>query len=278
MTGRKASLIWLLAIAMVAGLFAIAWVVPQWNRLTEQADTLERLERERVTLTSRVEDLTRELNLVLTASSEAEEPQTLTPSATAQSDDAAKRLVEVRLLAETQDRLADAAATITELENRVGELEAAVNVINEENRKLKASEEDLQNQLTSANRVSEAMQVELKSNSDRLVRLEGRNRTLRKKNQEAEEKVTRLAKLSGDLENVHRRQESLLNGIVRRYRDVNDEYRSAALRLNNPEQRDSTPGVDLSRILNAINLAEEDLRQLRTLSSQALRIQRQLSR
>ncbi len=276
MTGRSVSLIWLLVLGLAAGLFAVAWVVPRLNRIYEQTQAIDSLETERHQLAARVEDLTRELNLMLANPGEEPLPAPAAPPATTSSEDTAKRLVEVRLLAETQDRLAQATATVEDLELRVGALEASVASLTQQNRGLTESEAELQDRLTSSNHIVEAMREELQGNAERLMKLETRNRTLRKQNREAMDKITPQAKLFGDLENVHRRRERLLTGIVRRYHDVNDQYRSAALRLNNPEPDTASTGVDLSRIQNSLTLAEEDLKQLRTLSSQAARIQRQM--
>jgi chromosome segregation ATPase len=115
----------------------------------------------------------------------------------------------------------------------------------------------------------------LKGNSDRLVKLEVRYRKLKQQKQEADNKLKRSAKLLRQLESVQRRRETLLRNIVRRYREVSEQYRAVALQVNNPDQF-SSGGVDLSRLQNAVTLAEEDLRQLRPLNARAQCLQKEL--
>ena len=280
MTGRRASLIWLVVLSTLLGVFALAWLVPRLNRMAEQARTLNRLESEGRTLGTRAEDLARELGALLSGEDPASQtaPVAVTSVAPPGPEEMAKRLEQVRLLAETQDRLAETTATVEDLRQRFRDLEAVVSRTTAQNEALAASEEALKDRLAGSDRIIEALQVELDTNSDRLVKLEARNRSLRKQNTEAENRIARSSKLLRDLENVHRRQEALLTGILRRYNEVNDQYRSATLRLNNPQQDAPEAGVDLSRIQHAITLAEEDLRQLRSLNVQAARIQKQLGR
>lgn len=280
MTGRRASLIWLVASSTVLGVFALAWLAPRLNRMTEQAQTLNRLETEGRDLGARAEDLARELGNLLSGegAGSAPAPAPVALVAPPGPEDMARRLAEVRLLAETQDRLAETTATIEDLGQRLRDLEAVVAQTTTQNEALSASEQALKDRLAGSGRIVEALHVELDTNSDRLAKLGARNRSLRKQNTEAENKIARSSKLLRDLENVRRRQETLLTSILRRYNEVNDEYRSATLKMNSPLQGTPTAGVDLSRIRNAITLAEEDLRQFRNLSVQAGRIQKQLGR
>lgn len=278
MTGRSASLIWLLVVGLAVGLFAVAWVVPQLNRIYEQTQAIESLETERHLLGARVEVLTEQLNQMLAEASVPSEPAPAPAPASVSTEEAAKRLAQVRMLAETQDRLAAATSTVEDLELRVGELEAAVASLTQQNEALKQSEAELQDRLHGSTQIVEAMQEELKGNSERLMKLEARNRALRNENREVTDRITRLVRSAHDLESVRRRQAELLDGIVSRYRQVNDQYRTVALRFNNPEQRTPTAGVDLSRIENSLTLAEDDLKELQTLNSRAARIQRRMER
>ena len=280
MTGRRTSLIWLGVLAITLGVFAGAWLLPRLNRMAEQSLMLNRLETERQEMAARVEELTGRLNDLLLG--ESAEPETAPAAGTSPAahfgEETKRRLEEIRFLAETQDRLTEAVTTIEDLQLRVEQLREESAGATEQNKLLAASEQDLADRLASSNRIVEAMEAELKTNSDRLVKLEVRNRNLRKENKEAGDKIARSSKLVRDLENVYRRQEALMTSILRRYREVNDQYRSAALELTNSEGYTRTAGVDVSRIQNAITLAEQDLSQLRGLNAQAARIRKQLGK
>ncbi len=78
-----------------------------------------------------------------------------------------------------------------------------------------------------------------------------------------------LTKISDDFDDLNRRRDQYMTNVLRRYREVTDLYRTLSLRQEGPRD-------DLSRIQNAISLAEEDMRQLQSLNAQARRLQRDL--
>lgn len=280
MTGRRASLIWLVLLLAAIAVFVPVWVVPRIRWTAEQRQQLVQLKAERETLATRFEQLSRDLEELREAAGRPAlegEPRSAAESVLTEHE-RAKRLEQVRMLAVAQEKLAQAANTIVALEERVHELEQSVARITDENKRLAASETDLTGRLASANRVIETMQEELKSNSARLVRLETQNRSLNERDREAQKKLSRSGELLRDLETVQRRQEALLTGILQRYREVNDQLRSSALRRSNTDEREPASGLDLSRIENIVSLAEEDLRQLQSLNARAARIRNELPR
>jgi len=280
MTGRRASLIWLIALLAALAVLVPVWLVPRLRWTSEQRRQLERLASERTELAARVEELSRDLER-LRAAAAPELPGTESAAGTVAAsteEERARRLEQVRLLAAAQEKLAQAASTIVSLEERVHELEQAVARITEENKRLAASEADLTERLASSNRIIESMREELKSNAARLVRLETQNRSLNENYREAQKKLARAGELLRDLEGIHQRQEALLAGLLQRYREVNDQLRSSALRRSNLEEREPAGGLDLSRIDNIVSLAEEDLRQLQSLNARAARIRNEMPR
>jgi len=279
MTGGRASLIWLVLLAAGVALFAGLWLLPHLSQVTEQTDTLSRLEDDSRQLAARVEELTRELSVTLAPTDEAPpgvDPQLARAEARARGAEA-KRLEEIRLLAETQKKLDEATLALDDLNARFEKQASELHEAREQNRMLTESRADLKEQLSHANRVVNALQAELKRTSDRIVKLETRNRSLREENRESEKTIAHWKKALDELEGLHRRREDLLSNIVHRYRSVADEYRTVALRINNPEQYGPTQGVDLSRIQNALSLAGEDLNEVRSLNDRAARLERDLS-
>ena len=280
MTGGRASLIWLVAVACGVGVFAMAWLAPHLERIAEQSESLGRLEREGEELAARVDELTAELNRLLAGEKTAAEipPEELDAIRAGLQAEKARRLRDVRLLAETQKQLEEARLTIAELQGKIEDLQAAVSQLENRNRALAEAEASLREQLERSSRVIAAMRAELKSNQERLVKLEARNRRLREENQKLSRRIERTRKLLASLERLQRRRENILANIARRYREVSDEYRALALRLGTAEQRAAEQSLDLGRIENALSLADEDFRTLETLQARAGRILDELAK
>lgn len=193
-------------------------------------------------------------------------------------DDSATRNELVKMLDEKQARLAAAQKSFEELEGRLRDAEAKAAALGQEQQKLASANRELEDRLETANRVSAALDAEVKGRSDRMVLIDSTNRELRKKFEDASKQVAKLSKAAGDIDDISRRREVYLNNVLRRYREVTDLYRTLAVRMNSPRETGMPPpGTDLSRIQNAIMLAEEDLRQLQTLNAQAARLQKDMA-
>lgn len=280
MTGRRASLIWLAFLSAGIGVFAGIWLMPHLRREVTYSETMDRLEAERSRLAAQVDELRAEVGRLRAAAGEEKDTGTEEPTSAADARvkaEATRSLHYVRLLAEAQEKLSQATSTIEALDGKAAELEASVGHLTEENRKLAASTEELEDRLARANRVVEAMQTQLKDGSERMVNLEVRNRVLRQEQRDAEDKLTRSRKMIAELEDLNRRREDLLTNIVRRYREVADTYRTVSLPQENTEQFGPATGVDLARIQHALSLAEEDLRQLRSMNARAERLEKELA-
>ena len=222
-------------------------------RMRSQQETLERLEKEKAGLEQKVQDLAGQLKQLLATEGEAE-PSDPTPSALSRlsAQERAKRLEQVKMLAEAQDRLAETTMTVKQLEVRVQELEQAAVKYEEDQEVLSAAAEDLKAQLADSNRVIEALQPELKTSSERVNKLEARNKAMAAQQRDLENKSAETAKLLLELENIHRQQETLLSGILQRYQDANDRYRSLASNGIEPRRDSPSSGLDLAQIQNVV--------------------------
>ncbi len=62
-----------------------------------------------------------------------------------------------------------------------------------------------------------------------------------------------------------------MSSILRRYKDITDQYRALSIALDGRRDRQSAPlgEAELARIQNSIAMTEEDLRQINALSAQA---------
>lgn len=192
---------------------------------------------------------------------------------------------ETAVIQNLNQSLADANASTARMESRAEQAEAQVQSLSSENKRLEASETDLKKSLAAANQAMDALQEELKSSKDRAVQSETASRQaeanyqkLRDQSRGDAQKLAELQQLASQLQDIHRRREVYLNGILRRYKQITTEYRSLSGVLQS--QHTGTPDVgsaDLARIQDSIALAEEDLRQINNLNAQALLIQKKMA-
>jgi DNA repair exonuclease SbcCD ATPase subunit len=171
-----------------------------------------------------------------------------------------------------REGLAQAKTSISQLEGRIAELELQIHALNLDNKRLSGSEADLNENLAAANRLIDAIQKELKVKSDRLVQVEIDNTRLRDQQGSDTRKVAETLKLVTQLQDIHRRREVYLNNLLRRYKDLTDQYRI----IEDRRQQDAGE-ADLSRIQSTIAMAEEDLRQINALNAQVLSLQKKIA-
>ncbi len=184
-------------------------------------------------------------------------------------------LEHAKMLIQFREQLAAANRSVEALQVRVQELQFSLEKTTEENKRLAASEADLKEKVAVTSRVLEAVQTELKGKTMRLAELDAANRRLTDEGRTGSDKLNQLTRGLQDLEQINRRRETYLTNILRRFRDITDQYRAVAARLD----RDTgTAGAsELGGIQNTISMTEEDLRQLAALNAQAVRAQQRIS-
>ena len=174
--------------------------------------------------------------------------------------------------------LADANASIARLQSRLDEAEAKIQELAVDNKRLAASEADLTPNLATANQTVDVLQKELTGLRDHSTQIEIAYQKLRDQTGADAQKLAQLQQLAAEMLEIQQRRETYLNSIVRRYKQITEQYRSLAGVLQ--DQRTGTPApgsTEMARIQDAISLAEEDLRQLSNLDAQALRIQKKMA-
>jgi septal ring factor EnvC (AmiA/AmiB activator) len=182
----------------------------------------------------------------------------------------------IRIIAETQASLEAARKELSSARNDIAALQARAAAEQEQRDKLTAELADLNEALASTKRVVAATQAELKAKNDRLVRLETSEKLVREAAGKAEIESAKTLRTAQELEDLNRRREVLLNSMVRRYREVTDQYRTLSLRVQSrADQLGLDPGAgELSRIQTSVQQAEEEFRQLNGLSAQAAKLLR----
>ncbi len=268
--------IWYAAGAVLFGLLALLWQTRMNFVLRSERAKLEESNRR---LRGELADLKRRLASA-PAHSLPEPPERIVEHGglAEQKSLQAQLTKQAQTVEQLQGNLGQANAVISKLEARVVELETQVEKLSADNKRVSSSEADLNESLASANRLIDALQKELKSKSDRLVQVEVAGQKLREQSRADSEKITQLTQLSAELQELQRRGETYLNSILRRYREITDQYRALSTTLQNRRVEPGDIGsADLSRIQSSISMAEEDLRQLSVINAQALRLQRKIA-
>lgn len=227
-------------------------------------------------LTSLVEEL-RKAQRAATPEQEPEEPEAPAPGKLIANTSPSTPPTEyIRIIAETQAALEAARKELSSARNDIAALQARAAEEQEQRDKLSAELAELNEALASTKRVVAATQTELKAKNDRLVRLETSEKLVREAAGKAELESAKTLRAAQELEDLNRRREVLLNSMVRRYREVTDQYRTLSLRVQSrADQLGLDPGAgELSRIQTSVQQAEEEFRQLNGLSAQAAKLLR----
>ena len=262
----------LLVIVLVGAATAAIWQAHAYRRQTTR---LEQLSAENRRLRERIADSER-------ATAPAGAPATPAP---AQGNNAPRTFGTAAINPEDaiaiqrlKLSLADANASIARLESRADEAEDRLRNLGVDNKRLAGSEADLKENLAAANQAVDTLQKELKGSHDRVTQVEIAYQKLRDQSGGDAQKIAQLQQLAAELQDIHQRREGYLNSILRRYKQITEQYRSVAGVLQ--AQRTDAPATgsaDLARIQDSIAMAEEDLRQLNNLDAQARLIQKKMA-
>ncbi|MEZ5399621.1 MAG: hypothetical protein R2729_08115 [Bryobacteraceae bacterium] len=271
---------WMVPLAALAGL-AVGYLLSRHPSLDAvRVEEAVRLEKEwSAQLRARLEKTEAELAEARAAAEEPAPSTVVAPGArrpAAGTDDAVTRNELVRMLDEKNQQLNADRATLAELREKLLTAEGQAVELRAEREKMAGDLRDIQERLDAATRLSQALRSEGQSRDARLAQVEEGSREMRRKASEADQRVARLAAVSGELEELTRQRESYISDILRRYRDATDQFRAFTLRVDASTDPAFQGGTYLSRIQSAITQADEDLRQLRTLNARAARLQKQL--
>ncbi len=168
----------------------------------------------------------------------------------AQIDDAQKDLREARASAE---------ASRLKLETQAEAIKS-----------LEASLDQVQETASKDARIVEALQAELKVKSQRMIQAEQAEKVLQDRLLKAEQSGRRLTASAKELEDIQRRRENAYASLERRVRDVTEIIRGFTLTAQTRDAGQAgLPAGDLSRLQTALQQADEDMRQIRSLNARA---------
>jgi hypothetical protein len=188
----------------------------------------------------------------------------------------AKREVVIERL----DReLAETRATMTDLQTQLS-------TSNDQNTKaLTTAQENLQKQQADSQAQLEDLQKKLDAalaQSDiarqRAAALEADNAQLKTSTTAVATQATDVSHIIASLQDLDRRRDIYLTSILRRYRDITGEFHAMSSMLDTSHDPSSgaCSGAVLSRIQNAVNSAEDDMRQLSELNARTQKLEKQL--
>jgi len=175
--------------------------------------------------------------------------------------------------------LSEARAQITQLQAQLqsagDESARALASADERSRKDQA---DWQSKLDDLKQQLDSAQAESQASRERVTALEAANTKLRSDSSEAAGRSAEIARGLADLEDLDRRREAYLTSIIRRYRDITNQFRAMGGMLDSSREPNSSAlsAAALTRIQNAVALADDDLRQLSELNARARELQKKL--
>lgn len=263
----------LLVLMLVVAGGSLFWEVRAIARLRDQVASLS---RENAQLLRRVDDLTRAQPVAppeLPSATAGRAPRPVTDAATAEALSTAEQ--QVRQL---HDSLAASNAEAAHLHAKIADLESHAESAAEENRRLSTAVEERRKNLEDADQTMETLRAQLNVNSARLADVENLNARLKEEVAAGRQSSAQVQQTVADLAGIYRRREMYLNNILRRYKEITEQYRAmAGVRDGRDPQASPLSSPDLSRIQNAIALTDEDLKQITALNAQAERLQKKLT-
>jgi len=170
--------------------------------------------------------------------------------------------------------LAAARAQIAELESKVLSLEADRATLSQQRQQeLTASEELCRARIADTQRSLETLQSDLKAAQQRTALFESENANLRKAQSQAA-KTAAPADSATELDELSRRRDTYLKSLIRRYREIDSEYRAL---LRDPQSAHSNDAA-VFRLQSTLAQAEDDLRQIDSLNAKTLLVEKKLGR
>ena len=176
-----------------------------------------------------------------------------------------------------RESLAQATKEADRLQARVSDLQGQVESAATDNRRLTAAAEESKKSLAEAEQTVETLRAELKANNARVAQLDSMNAKLKEEAAAGKQSSSQIQQIVSELEGIFRRREMYLNNILRRYREITEQYRAMSGVIGSRDREAATgSSAEISRIQNSIALAEEDLKQISALSAQVSRLEKKL--
>jgi DNA repair exonuclease SbcCD ATPase subunit len=188
-----------------------------------------------------------------------------------------------RALAEPEAALQQLNSQIAESQVTIGRLRSQLQDAEQAKQEALATIESLQNSQRESRAQLESVQQELDSARAESQAARERATALATDNAKLKNAVgaqtTDLRRQLTKLQDLDRRRDAYLSSIFRRYSEITEQFRAATAALDSGHGAElaSPSKLSLSRIQNVISLAEDDMRRLNELSTQARQIENKLA-
>lgn len=148
------------------------------------------------------------------------------------------------------------------------------------NERLRKEQGDWQSRVEALKQELDSREADLQASRQRTAALEAANAKLRGENSNGAAHTAEVIRTVADLQDLDRRREAYLTSIMRRYRDITSEFRAMSGMLDSSHDTNSSAmsGAALTRIQNAVSLADDDLHQLAEMNDQAHQLEKKLAR
>jgi len=268
--------IWV-ALVLVCAVVAAGGAVIFWQaRVTSSLQTqLAARDAEKAELKRHVDQLTRSQAGSPPPSPEPSPPRLARPEA---GTAAAAALTASEQRAEhLRESLARTTAELERLQARVSDLTAQAENAAAENRRLSAAADESRKSISDAEQTVETLRAQVAANNAHVAQLETLNAKMKEDAAAGKQSSSQMQQVVSDLDGIFRRREMYLNNILRRYREITEQYRAiSGVSASRDRDTAAVGSAEISRIQNSIALAEEDLKQINALSAQASRLEKKL--
>ena len=175
-------------------------------------------------------------------------------------------------LAESHASIADLQTKLSDANDQIAKNQASADErLQKQQADTQAQLDDLQKKLDAALAASDIAR-------QRAAVLEADNAQLKTDSTTVNARAAEVAKIISSLQDLERRRDVYLTSILRRYRDITDEFRAMSSIMDTSHDPGSSAcsGAALSRIQSAVTSAEDDMRQMNELNARSQKLQKQL--
>lgn len=154
------------------------------------------------------------------------------------------------------------------------------NAVTAEDQRVQKAQQDWSARMDDLRQQLDTAQAEAQAARERAASVASANAKLKSDYDGVSARAAEFRRSIASLQDIDHRRDASLNSIIRRYRDVTEQFREMTGDLSSKRGADSGgfDGLALSRIQNAISLADDDLRRLNELNAQAHQIENKLAR
>ena len=175
-------------------------------------------------------------------------------------------------LAESRANVTDLQTQLSAANDQIAKAQASAD------ERLQKQQADTQAQLDDLQKKLDAAQAASDIARQRAAVLEADNTQLKTDTTAVNARAADVAHIISGLQDLERRRDVYLTSILRRYRDITDEFRAMSSIMDTSHDGSSSAcsGAALSRIQSAVTSAEDDMRQMSELSARSQKLQKQL--